>query len=224
MAAVDHAAFEAVRAAKDAAYWAAWSGVASWVVGLASLAVTAGGLVFIYRQLLVAELNAKAAVDAAHAALLAGRPWLAVGIRDGSVGVRPPGEPMTLNVTVTMENVGNAPALDVEVITLVVAAEAWPARALTMFRAPKDRIGFLRGALLQNRRGETPIAAGWNPRDPGLDLLVVVCAYTIPGVPGRRFTAKPYTVAVGNLKESDDRVSISHIRLDPADHLQQFMT
>ncbi|GAA0870423.1 hypothetical protein GCM10009116_22590 [Brevundimonas basaltis] len=112
--------FEATAAARDAAYFASWSAAAAWVIGLASLALTGGGLVFIWRQLKSTEQAAKAAVAsaqaasaAADAAAITSRPWLTLSIERVFFGLSDPSDPTAVSCQVDyiIKNIGQTPAM-----------------------------------------------------------------------------------------------------------------
>lgn len=110
---VDPYAFEAMNAARDAAFYAAWSAAAAWIVGLSSLVLTGGGLLFIWRQLKATELSADAARQAAVAAVAGTRPWVKLDVKaEVEEGTRP-GE-LVIMVDSQMTNVGATPAAHVE--------------------------------------------------------------------------------------------------------------
>lgn len=127
---IDNSAFDAVMAAKASVYWAATSAVAAWIIGLIGLALNAGGLVFLWRQL---QSNGAALKTAAEAVMLTAadtRPWIEVSIHGMPQLTLVKDSNRTyadLGFTIRATNVGRTPALSTQFWAKVIPANTMDA-------------------------------------------------------------------------------------------------
>lgn len=105
-------------AAQEAARYAGLSAAAAWIIGLVSLALTGGGLFFIWRQLKSTELAAQAAAAGAEAASLTSRPWVTLSIERVHFGMGRPDDPdaVSCQVDYTVKNIGKTPAIQCGIV------------------------------------------------------------------------------------------------------------
>jgi hypothetical protein len=166
--------------------------------------VTLGGLIFVWRQLKVAELNARAAVDAAHAALMTARPWISVAVRtDGNYSFQPSSEVdfSVVTVPLSVENVGTTPALDVQIFLKVVSADDWRFHTDLLAVLPLDDPETI-GVVVPGSTYDVAVGVHWEPRLPDTNpnppnpIILAFCTYRIPGLAEPRRTVTPIAASV----------------------------
>lgn len=187
---MDDRAFSEIGAAWNAATWAASSAIAAWLLGLLSICLTGGGLLFVWRQL-------KATETAANAAWMTARPWLKVEVSEEAQFTMVTGEQSVsshLSPTVTLVNVGQAPALDIVVTAWRVDANSWASGEGLPVSVAGVSEPIHMGALLPGDDTGYSFGVNW-PNDwrPSA-FLGVRCEYTVPGLAERRCTAKVFNV------------------------------
>lgn len=116
--------FSETWAAMASAHWAAWSAVAAWVIGIASLLTNLAAIILVYRQLQAnrqalrdTARSADSAADAARASLMTSRPWVKLEVQRIFFGFSGDAERrLTCQVDYQIENIGQTPAVQCGIV------------------------------------------------------------------------------------------------------------
>lgn len=146
---VQGTAFEAMWAARDAAYWAGSAAAAAWVIGLGGLAINCVGLLFIRDQLKAnrdaleaTKESADAAKRSTDIALTGMRPWVKIEVqtdvenRRGLIAQR--GDRRFVRIWLNFENIGETPALSCWMTAVHVPVST---DVVAVFDAMKGQLG-----------------------------------------------------------------------------------
>lgn len=187
-----------LRAQQQSALWTQIGALAS-IVGVA---VSAVGLVFIYKQLRhsaaavqEAAKSSEAAAEAAQGTLLMSRPWLKVDYaREAHIHERN-SSPPRLVIAVTSTNVGATPAIDASTYAILLENSHQDAlnEVIESFLAKEPRIS---ETIFPN---ESSVQTGWNVdlTEPveGFWTIVVLTSYRFSGSSRRHFSGVALAVA-----------------------------
>gem|GEM_PF-6765058 len=221
---MDNLTSEAVRAASDAAYWAAVAALAAWLFGLVGLIFNATALYFVFRQLAATE-------TAANAAWMTSRPWLGFELNPQASVVtmtQSTGLKITLTLEIIVTNIGTAPALDIEIRAGAVSGSEWKGPD---FPSSTEIAGpYLLGALTPDRNGQNLMSVPWEAEWGDDMVLAVSCEYSVPGLSERRRTVKLYVVGyarigpTGNSYDGQTFYQRLPAQVDKTDQYRDFMT
>ena len=207
---IDSASFDSLLAQRDAAYWAAVSAQAAWLLGLVTILGNGIGLFLVWRQLRANAIaighsaqSAQAAADAAMTAARDVRPWLRL---DSPAPI----EMHMINadhfqaiVPVRWKNVGRTPASRVSAHAALLREDSIEAAqealdhllrddlgSRTVFPDEEDGLGF--GVQLPANSDERK---GWP--------IFVAVRYWLPGSDHFHHTAKIFIVHRGTVSERE---------------------
>lgn len=201
---VDESTFSQVWAVREAAYWAASAATAAWMVGLLGLAVNAGGLWMLWRQLQAnraaleyASTSANAAAEALTLANAVERAWLTVTVDD--VGYYIEGERgRWVRLTMRTENIGKTPATNVSLSTSIIAPpdpdEGMRVLGLNAARAHEE---FLGQALFPGEKHWEPHGLLHRGQRLGWSIAALV-KYRLAGQDTPRWSARVYEATAGD--------------------------